>query len=149
MRCIFLALVSGSAFSFRTPVLPTARGRPLRVMDFRKLFGGGGGGSGALPPSVPLTFDTVGDTPAWGDIKAGLEATATGQALAKDKAAWEVGEGPAHNDAKLRLFGSTGEPRVTLFRDKAGWCPYCQKVGNATPECVRDRPATAPHNCGG
>ena len=31
--------------------------------------------------------------------------------------------------AKLRLFGaSEDDVRVTLYRDHAGWCPYCQKV---------------------
>jgi glutathione S-transferase len=33
-----------------------------------------------------------------------------------------------HTDAKLRLFGTTGEPRVLYYRDTAAWCPYCQKV---------------------
>jgi hypothetical protein len=26
-------------------------------------------------------------------------------------------------------FGTTGEPRVLLYRDSAAWCPYCQKAG--------------------
>lgn len=40
------------------------------------------------------------------------------------------GHGPAHTDAALRLFDakSEDEVRVTLFRDTAAWCPYCQKV---------------------
>ncbi|CAN0530534.1 unnamed protein product, partial [Scytosiphon promiscuus] len=41
---------------------------------------------------------------------------------------WVEGAGPPHTDAKLRLFGSTGEPRVIFYRDTAAWCPYCQKV---------------------
>eukprot|EP01035_Chromulina_nebulosa_P050513 gene50513-68695_t len=39
-----------------------------------------------------------------------------------------IGEGLPHTDAKIRLFGTKGEPRVTLYRDTAAWCPYCQKV---------------------
>jgi glutathione S-transferase len=40
-----------------------------------------------------------------------------------------VGSGPAHTDASLRLFGTREEDvRVTLYRDMAAWCPYCQKV---------------------
>ena len=36
----------------------------------------------------------------------------------------------AHTDAKMRLFDAADESevRVTLFRDTAAWCPYCQKV---------------------
>ena len=30
--------------------------------------------------------------------------------------------------ASKRLFGSDKEPKVTLYRDSAAWCPYCQKV---------------------
>ena len=43
------------------------------------------------------------------------------------------GEGrglPSHR-ADLRLFDAPNdfEPLVTLFRDRAAWCPYCEKVG--------------------
>ena len=42
------------------------------------------------------------------------------------------GEGrglPSHR-ADLRLFDAPNgfEPQVTLFRDRAAWCPYCEKV---------------------
>ena len=38
-------------------------------------------------------------------------------------------QGPANAQANLRLFGAQeSEVRVTLFRDKHAWCPYCQKV---------------------
>ena len=38
--------------------------------------------------------------------------------------------GAANAQATLRLFGHAQESdvRVTLFRDKHAWCPYCQKV---------------------
>ena len=37
--------------------------------------------------------------------------------------------GPTNSQASLRLFGSqASDVRVTLFRDKHAWCPYCQKV---------------------
>ena len=39
------------------------------------------------------------------------------------------GEGLPHMTSKLRLFGHSEEDiRVTLYRDHAGWCPYCQKL---------------------
>ena len=40
----------------------------------------------------------------------------------------EKGEGSPHTDCKIRLFGTTKEPRITYYRDTAAWCPYCQKV---------------------
>ena len=50
---------------------------------------------------------------------------------------WDVGAGPPHTDAKLRLFGSSGEPRVIFYRDTAAWCPYCQKVSHfASSLCI-------------
>lgn len=37
--------------------------------------------------------------------------------------------GPTNAQAQLRLFGhSEADVRVTLYRDKHAWCPYCQKV---------------------
>ncbi|MBE9225334.1 glutathione S-transferase family protein [Phormidium sp. LEGE 05292] len=37
--------------------------------------------------------------------------------------------GPTNAQADLRLFGkSESDVRVTLYRDRHAWCPYCQKV---------------------
>ena len=37
--------------------------------------------------------------------------------------------GPTNAQATLRLFGQPEDAvRVTLFRDRHAWCPYCQKV---------------------
>jgi glutathione S-transferase len=37
--------------------------------------------------------------------------------------------GPTNSQACLRLFGrDESEVRVTLYRDRHAWCPYCQKV---------------------
>lgn len=38
------------------------------------------------------------------------------------------GTGAPFVQNKLRLFGSSERPRLTLYRDHAGWCPYCQKT---------------------
>jgi hypothetical protein len=40
--------------------------------------------------------------------------------------------GPAR--ATTRLFGQSSKPIVTLYRDSAAWCPYCQKVWMALEE---------------
>lgn len=44
---------------------------------------------------------------------------------------WQVDpvNGPTNAQANLRLFGkSESQVRVTLYRDRHAWCPYCQKV---------------------
>ena len=42
----------------------------------------------------------------------------------------KAGRGPTSSKAELRLFDAPDgyEPRLTLYRDTASWCPYCQKV---------------------
>eukprot|EP00632_Arachnochrysis_sp_CCMP2950_P006847 CAMPEP_0185717042 /NCGR_PEP_ID=MMETSP1164-20130828/44046_1 /TAXON_ID=1104430 /ORGANISM="Chrysoreinhardia sp, Strain CCMP2950" /LENGTH=462 /DNA_ID=CAMNT_0028384679 /DNA_START=68 /DNA_END=1456 /DNA_ORIENTATION=- len=64
------------------------------------------------------------------ELKAAVLATPTGTALAEEDALRAKGRGPPHRASKLRLFDEPDgyEPRVTLYRDSAAWCPYCQKV---------------------
>eukprot|EP01041_Mallomonas_annulata_P002710 gene2710-5335_t len=40
------------------------------------------------------------------------------------------GRGPANSKATIRLFDAPDDfkPEVTLYRDAAAWCPYCEKV---------------------
>lgn len=40
------------------------------------------------------------------------------------------GRGKSNHKANIRLFDAPDdfEPEVTLYRDSAGWCPYCEKV---------------------
>ena len=42
----------------------------------------------------------------------------------------ERGYGPTNHRANIRLFDEDEgfDPEVTLFRDQAAWCPYCEKV---------------------
>ena len=51
------------------------------------------------------------------------------------------GGGPAHTDAKLRLFDAASEDdvRVTLYRDDAAWCPGWVDV--LSPPHTLERPA--------
>ena len=44
------------------------------------------------------------------------------------------GRGDASHKANVRFFGAPEgfQPEVTLYRDTAGWCPYCENV-NLTP----------------
>lgn len=63
------------------------------------------------------------------ELKTESESTQTGKKLASEEALRAKGEGPPHVTSKLRLFGASEDDiRVTLYRDHAGWCPYCQKV---------------------
>ena len=65
----------------------------------------------------------------WEAISAACHDTETGKKLAAEEALREKGEGLPHVTSKLRLFGHAEEDvRVTLYRDHAGWCPYCQKL---------------------
>ena len=66
--------------------------------------------------------------PDWDILLETVLKTETGNRLQSEKDLREKGEGLAHTDAKLRLFGTKEEPRVILYRDTAAWCPYCQKV---------------------
>mmetsp|Transcript_7452 Transcript_7452/g.16470 ORF Transcript_7452/g.16470 Transcript_7452/m.16470 type:complete len:552 (+) Transcript_7452:33-1688(+) len=66
--------------------------------------------------------------PTWEELREEIEATPSGQRLKAEEEKRAKGLSP-HTDAKLRRFSSDeGPPRVTLFRDTAAWCPYCQKV---------------------
>ena len=42
----------------------------------------------------------------------------------------KIGRGPTNHAASIRLFDAPDgfDPEVTLYRDQAAWCPYCEKV---------------------
>mmetsp|Transcript_48363 Transcript_48363/g.146076 ORF Transcript_48363/g.146076 Transcript_48363/m.146076 type:complete len:514 (-) Transcript_48363:121-1662(-) len=68
--------------------------------------------------------------PSWADLNERILATTTGKLLRREADLRETGRGAPHADATLRLFDAHDEAdvRITLFRDGAAWCPYCQKV---------------------
>ena len=66
--------------------------------------------------------------PSWDDLKSQSELTPLGKAMTVEGDLRKVGKGSAHVQNKLRQFESTELPAITLFRDHAGWCPYCQKT---------------------
>ena len=61
-----------------------------------------------------------------------ISETPVGQALDDQITKRSKGIGAPNVHSKLRLFpkdSSTSEvPQLTLYRDHAGWCPYCQKT---------------------
>jgi len=80
-----------------------------------------------LPAVAALTATSA---PSWDALRARALATPTGARLEREANARALGEGPPYSKARLRLFGAEPESadRVTLYRDDAAWCPYCQKV---------------------
>ena len=87
------------------------------------------GRAASAKPTGTITLPTD-SAPSWEALRDAVHATEKGAALAEERELQAKGLGPAHTDAKLRLFDakSEDEVRVTLFRDMAAWCPYCQKV---------------------
>jgi len=66
--------------------------------------------------------------PSWIDLEQESESTPVGKSLVNEIELRSQGKGSAHVQNRLRQFNSKVEPKITLFRDHAGWCPYCQKL---------------------
>lgn len=64
----------------------------------------------------------------WSGLQTLSSSTPVGAALDAEKEAREKGTGASFVQNKLRLFDSQETPMLTLYRDHAGWCPYCQKT---------------------
>lgn len=83
---------------------------------------------GSAPPPAGMS-DFKDPAPSWADLKASLSQRQTPEerGLPDLRAA---GRGPPSSKAEIRLFDAPDgyEPRVTLYRDTAAWCPYCEKV---------------------
>ncbi|KAL7566886.1 hypothetical protein ACA910_021373 [Epithemia clementina (nom. ined.)] len=67
-------------------------------------------------------------TPSWVDLMAQSAATQAGKALNHEMHLRSQGRGSASRENTLRKFDKYAEPAVTLYRDHAAWCPYCQKT---------------------
>lgn len=80
--------------------------------------------------NIKSTIKTIDNSmlPNWDILKSSVYSTNTGIKLQSELELREKGEGLPHTNAKIRLFNTKEEPRVTYFRDSAAWCPYCQKV---------------------
>jgi len=70
--------------------------------------------------------------PSWQELDATLRAIepADERRIHDDAVSSSGSRGPASHKASLRLFDAPDgfEPEVTLYRDTAAWCPYCEKV---------------------
>ena len=77
---------------------------------------------------LPTTTTTaLSMAPPRDELMARVKKTPYGAQLVKEDAERAEGRGPPLRTAKLRLFDTSEEPRVVLYRDSAAWCPYCQK----------------------
>jgi hypothetical protein len=90
------------------------------------------GGKASMCASLPspLTCVEADNAPSWDVLTEQVLRTPTGTKLEMEALERATGRGAPHIDATLRLFDAADEShvRVTLYRDAAGWCPYCQKV---------------------
>jgi len=65
----------------------------------------------------------------WAELESLSGSQVVGTALNDEVKTRSTGRGSAHVSSDLRLFSSSTEkPKITLYRDHAGWCPYCQKT---------------------
>lgn len=67
-------------------------------------------------------------TNSWSELQSAAARTAVGAALNAEQESRLNGTGAPFVQNKLRLFESSQRPTITLYRDHAGWCPYCQKT---------------------
>lgn len=61
------------------------------------------------------------DTESWAKLQSAASATVVGAALDAESNARKNGTGAPFVLNKLRLFGSEERPKLTLYRDHAGW----------------------------
>ena len=85
----------------------------------------------ASPPSPSLRMSSAASAslPTWSDLQSASAETAVGGALGDEADLRPAGRAAPFVQNRLRMFDSEGgKPRLTLYRDHAGWCPYCQKT---------------------
>lgn len=66
----------------------------------------------------------------WADLQSKSESTETGLKMKEQAEQRKEGKGEPHVDNLLHLYSAKSEDdvRLTLYRDHAAWCPYCQKT---------------------
>jgi len=73
--------------------------------------------------------EQITSAPGWAELASLTGSQGVGSALNDEVEKRSNGHGSAHVQSELRLFSSSIEkPKITLYRDHAGWCPYCQKT---------------------
>ena len=66
----------------------------------------------------------------WSGLRNVNLASPSGKMIEAEFTSRREGRGTAHTDNEIRLFDLPAgtQPRVTFYKDRASWCPYCQKV---------------------
>ena len=59
--------------------------------------------------------------PSWEELNTKLMSFEKPKLLKSQEELRATGAGHPHTDAKIRLFGTSGEPRVIFYRDTAAW----------------------------
>lgn len=77
--------------------------------------------------------------PTWAELQALVEARQAALGVPPP----DLQNGPPSADALLRTFGTTGTPRIKLYRDHATWCPYCHKIILQVRRAPREPPSVA------
>ena len=110
------------------------RGRPrtpistkTRASFLGDMFKGVMSPTNGKPPASSSAFLDVTAAPSWDELQemAAAMSVELGVPLPKDE---DLVNGPPNPLSLRRMFGTTDEPRVKLYRDHAAWCPYCHKV---------------------
>lgn len=88
----------------------------------------GGMGSRSPPNSAPQAFDNK--APSWAELDALLRSNEPAAERREFEDKKVHSRGGSNHKANLRLFDAPDDfvPVVTLYRDQAAWCPYCEKV---------------------
>jgi len=102
--------------------------------SLKSTLAGGPGGSNldiaALDQKLAAALAAMEGGSTWDDIKSDLEGQQSSEEKAfRSNVAKGIGAPSPLN--KIRLFDESNKEediRVTLYRDHASWCPYCQKV---------------------
>ena len=80
-------------------------------------------------PAVPSVVDYIEVSPSWEELDLLLRQKENPSERI-DFENEKIGRGNANHASNIRLFDSPEGfvPEITLYRDQAAWCPYCEKI---------------------
>lgn len=86
-------------------------------------------GFAASSMSMSASTSSAKSIPSWSDLQSLSKENVVGKSLENESELRKKGLGSAFVQNTLRVFDSEeSTPQITLYRDHAGWCPYCQKT---------------------